>query len=264
MATASKARTARPKPTGQALVQSVCRAFDILEVLGRSDAGLGVAELAREMALKTPTVHNLLQTLVARGYGEQDPESLRYRLGPAGYVLGRGSSRAEMIARSAGGEVDSLAARTGESAALGIWQGRGGAGGLVFVANVDSRHELAVRAGSGSVYTTACGMTLLAHMPDADRRDYIRWTPPPAGSLRRRGPLEKHLTGFREGGVTVLVKPDGVTAIAAPVRDRSGEVVAAIGASGPTIRLERVALGKLKEEVMLSAANVSRRLGYDV
>ncbi len=263
MATATRTGRANRKHQGPTLVQSVCRAFDILEILARSDAGMGVAELAREMDLKTPTVHNLLQTLVARGYADQDAESLRYCLGPGAYVLGRGQSRGELITRASQDEVESLAARTGESAALGIWQGRGGEGNLVYVVNIDSRHELAARAIEGSVYSTSCGVTLLAHLPEADGSEYIRRAGPPPAPLPRGRAFEKYLASVRDDGLVTIVKPDGVTAVAAPVRDRSGGVIAAIGASGPTTRLSGAALKKVEKEVKRSAATVSQRLGYE-
>ncbi len=63
------------------MVQSLCRALDIVEVLMRSDHGLGLGELSERVGLKRTTAHNLIRTLRSRGYVEKDPSG-GYCLGP--------------------------------------------------------------------------------------------------------------------------------------------------------------------------------------
>lgn len=261
MARALKAKT---RKKGPALVQSLCRAFDILEILADSETGLGVGKIARRMGLKTPTVHNLLRTLVVRSYAEQEPRTLLYRLGLGAFLLARGHSRAETLLRVALDQVEGLAERTGESSALGIWEG----GGLVFIANIDSRMELAVRFGSGraTAHGTACGMALLAHLPAEELDAYIRRAKQSGSAddaLLKPGALRRELARTRTRGISLLVRSGGgVSAVAAPIRDTSGGVVAAIGVSTPASRFRGNHRRLIEKEVRSAADVVSRRLGY--
>lgn len=67
-------------PSNQ-LVQSVTRSLLILEQLANVEDGLTLQQISHELDLKAPTVHNILRTLVARGYVERVSEPARYRLG---------------------------------------------------------------------------------------------------------------------------------------------------------------------------------------
>jgi IclR family acetate operon transcriptional repressor len=250
----------------QSLVQSVGRAFDILEALAASPEGLGVHELARRLGLKAPTAHNLLKTLVARSYAEQDPATLRYRLGLGAFLLARGASRAETILRAAEESLYALAEGTGESSALGIWD----SGGLAFIANIDSTRELSVRTGTGraAAHRTASGLVLLANMPEAERDEYIRAAEPtdaPDDLLREPGKFRRRLGAITRQGLALIVRSGsdgGITAMATPLRARSGEVVAAIGVSGPTARMGGEVLAEVESRLREAADAVSRRLGF--
>jgi DNA-binding IclR family transcriptional regulator len=69
------------------LVQSVTRSLDMLQALAGADAGLRLSEVAQRLSLKAPTAHNLLQTLVARGFVVRRGPGPRYALGPAALSL---------------------------------------------------------------------------------------------------------------------------------------------------------------------------------
>ncbi|HHN46935.1 MAG TPA: IclR family transcriptional regulator [Planctomycetes bacterium] len=251
--------------TGARRVQSVCRALDILELLARSETGLPLAEIARSMRLKRPTVHNILKTLLARGYAEQEHKTSRYRLGPEAVVLARGYSRAAEVLNAARHELASLAERTGESTALGIWEGMGGSGNLVFLASHDSPRELAARSSLGpwTAHLTASGLVLLAQLEDREIDVYVRrmkasGAPPPVGGWTD---FMDALKDVREKELALLVKPEGVTAAAAPIRLADG-TAAAIGASGPSVRLHGGALAELERQVRSSATAISEKLGW--
>src|ERR1043166_8640100 len=73
---------------GAAVIQSVERAAMILKSLGSGVSRLGITELSERLGLAKPTVHGLLRTLEAQELVEQDPETGKYRLGPALLQLG--------------------------------------------------------------------------------------------------------------------------------------------------------------------------------
>jgi IclR family acetate operon transcriptional repressor len=68
-------------------VQSLDRALDILELLGRSEIELGVTEIGARVGLASGTAHRLLATLTARGYARQIPDTRKYTLGPKALIL---------------------------------------------------------------------------------------------------------------------------------------------------------------------------------
>src|SRR5215471_15309716 len=73
-------------------VQSIERAFDLLEMLADAGGALGLSELSTISGLPLPTVHRLMRTLVNRGYVRQEA-SRRYTLGSRLIRLGETSSR---------------------------------------------------------------------------------------------------------------------------------------------------------------------------
>src|SRR2546423_15058567 len=84
-------------------VQSIERAFDLLEMLADADGALGLSELAAVSGLPLPTVHRLMRTLVNRGYVRQEA-SRRYTLGSRLIRLGEISSRMRSEERRVGKE----------------------------------------------------------------------------------------------------------------------------------------------------------------
>src|SRR5687767_12488357 len=72
------------KANGTRLIQSLDRAFDILDLLGQTDTrGLSLKAICATTDLNPSTAHHLIGTMVARGYVRQNPDSRRYMLGSA-------------------------------------------------------------------------------------------------------------------------------------------------------------------------------------
>lgn len=65
------------------VIQSLSRGLHLMEVLADAHDGMSLRHLAESLGVKSPTAHNLVQTLVMQGYAEQRPGSPRYFLGPA-------------------------------------------------------------------------------------------------------------------------------------------------------------------------------------
>ena len=119
-------------------------------------------------------------------------------------------------------------------------------------------------AGVGEPSKTIA-MVMMAAMTAEELDDFLRARSRSArgGSmLRTPGKLRSFLDGVRREGAAALVKPDGVTAVAAPVTGTSGEVVAAIGVSAPSSRMGKAERKAVEGEVRASAEVISRRLGY--
>jgi len=253
---------------GGARVQSLDRAFVILEAIAASPRGTGVAELARLSGLHTSTVFHLVRTLLALGYVRQEPESKRYRVGRKLFALAAGANDEANLVFLAEPVLRRLADATGEASHLAVRMGDS----VVTIAKCDpaSAIRMAERLGAIRPYhSTAIGKVLLAALPDAQIEGFLKRT-----SLQRHteytitdpAELKRQIGEVRATGVAIDDREYNVEArcVAAMVRDFTGSVVAAIGISAPVWRLTSESLGGLRRVVAEHAQQLSFELGYTV
>jgi DNA-binding IclR family transcriptional regulator len=248
-----------------ATIQSIERAAAILRLLSGRERRLGVAQIAGEVDLPKGTVHGILRTLAGVGFVEQDPESGKYQLGAA--LLHMGSSYLdgnELRARALNWS-DSLAARAGESVRIGTLHETK----VLVVHHVfrpdDSRQALEVGALLPA-HATAMGKVLLASnryaAAELATTGLPRYTD---ATVTDPAALEPALQEVLQRGWAADVEElvAGVVSIAAPILDRRGATVGAIGISGPVERLvdEGAPRSELVSFVREAARAVSRDLG---
>jgi DNA-binding IclR family transcriptional regulator len=121
--------------------------------------------------------------------------------------------------------------------------------------------------GQGTpLHATSSGKVLLAHAPDAVRKDVLsrdlqRFTP---ATITDPEVLQQHLDRIVEEGwaFTVEEYEVGLSAVAAPVRGADGDVIAALSVSGPSFRMDSVEFPRLARRVLTGADELSRRLGF--
>jgi len=147
-------------------VQSLERAFGILETMANAGGTLGLSELATRAGLPLPTIHRLVRTLVDLGYLRQEP-SRQYALGPRLIWLGESSAR--MLGTWARPYLSDLVEGLGESANLAMLDGDQ----IVYVGQVQSRQSMRMFTEVGrrvSPHCTAVGKALLATIDPAEVR----------------------------------------------------------------------------------------------
>lgn len=244
--------------------QTVQKALNLLEALVRSGQPRRLTELARQLGLTKPNVYRLLSTLTILGYVKKDPATTMYSPTLKIWELGSLLVRDVDLVTVAQPRLKRLATETRESVQLAVFDG----GFAVYVDKVDSNQPLKAITSIGSrvpASVTSTGKALLAWMPpealDQSMPHVKRYTPL---TLTRRKDIEKDLEETRLRGYSVNrgeFRP-GVCGIAAPVRDRSAGVIAAIGVWGA----EKSILGARRDELahlLVSAArDVSRDLGF--
>ncbi len=246
-------------------IQSIERAAAILRLLSGRSLRLGVGELACELSLPKGTVFGILKTLREVGFVEQDPDSGKYKLGPALLHMGSSYLDGNELRTRALNWADGLATRTGESVRIGTLHEQQ----VLIVHHVfrpdDTRQALEV----GSLlppHATALGKALLAN------HDYIAatladhalmsFTPATVTDIYRfRQELEE--TAERGWASEVGELFHGFGSIAAPIEDRRRVTVGAIGIAGPIERLcdDRRPRAEFVDYVMEAARAVSRELG---
>ncbi|ACL24066.1 transcriptional regulator, IclR family [Chloroflexus aggregans DSM 9485] len=250
------------------MIQSIDRAFDVLEALAQADDDLSVSELSEQLDLPLATVHRLLSSLAARGYVTQEPSTRRYGPGPRLLEIAAraAQSRRFDLIRIARAELAKLTAETGETSNLIIRQGDE----AVYQEQIPSPHLVRMFTEVGQrapLYCTGGGKAILAALPAAEFERYLasghfeRWT---NKTITDRDRLRAELALARERGFALddEEREEGVCCVAAPIFDRRGQVVGAISLSGPSIRLDRARAEALGPRVREAALACSRQLGY--
>lgn len=218
-------------------VQSIRRAFDVLATLG--DGPLGVTEVADRAGLPKSTAARLLATLVGEGAVEQVPGDTSYRLGPRLITLAAGFSLARSLAAIARPMLVDLAQASGEAAGLGIPDGD-----LIhYIDQVDTVHPVLVRDWTGArapLHAVSSGQVLLAFRTPAAIERYLerpmeRFTD---RTLADADAVRERLREVRRRGYAWAIEEfdAGISSIAAPIADASGEVIAAVHVHGPSYR----------------------------
>ena len=243
-------------------VQSIRRAFAVLGVLG--DGPLGVTEVADRAGLPKSTAARLLATLVGEGAVEQGPGDTTYRLGPRLITLAGGFSLARSLAAVARPILVDLAGASGEAAGLGVSEGD-----LVhYIDQVDTPNPVLVRDWTGSrapLHAVSSGQVLLAFRTPGAIERYLagpleRFTP---GTLADPDTVRERLREVRRRGYAWAIEEfdPGISSVAAPIADGSGEVIAAVHVHGPSYRFPTAGTeGELAQRVVAGAARIATGL----
>lgn len=160
-------------------VQSVRRAFEILELITEGGEESSLSALAEAASLPLPTIHRLLQTLVALGYVRQLPNR-RYSLGPRLIRMGEVASR--HLGSRARPHLVTLVERLGETANMAILDGDL----ATYVAQVPSPHSMRMFIEVGRqvpTHATGVGKAILAQLDNERVRELIGRAGMPAATV---------------------------------------------------------------------------------
>lgn len=246
-------------------VQSLGRAFSIMEEVARNRDGIALAELSKRVGLHNSTTFHLVQTMVSLGYIRQMKDSKRYRIGRPLFALASSALDELEMVSLATPILEDLSRETGESCHFSVRMGDA----VVVIARTagPGAFQLTDRVGVvRPAHCTALGKIILAALrPDQlerwfERADLKAHTPK---SIVEREPLREQIEEIRRSGVAF---DDGefdpeVRCVAVPVRDFSGNVIGALGISGPIWRLSIQALQSRTRAVQASAERLSAEFG---
>jgi len=247
-------------------VQSIGRAFAIIEEIARNRDGIGLAELSKRVGLHNSTTFHLVKTLVGLGYVRQLKDSKRYRIGRPLFALAASALDEVEMTSLAAPVLDELARATGESAHFSVPMGDA----VVVLARTSGPGAFQLTDRVGVVrpaHCTALGKIMLTALEPAQLTRYLRhaelkaYTPKSITSPER---LAREVAEVRRTGLAI---DDGefdpeMRCVAVPVRDFSGRTVGAIGISGPIWRLSIEALHKRARNVRAAADRLSAEFGF--
>ncbi|MFI1564220.1 IclR family transcriptional regulator [Streptomyces sp. NPDC020490] len=259
MPTSSASATGSAKPPAGGGVQSLERAFDLLERMADAGGEVGLSELSASSGLPLPTIHRLMRTLVACGYVRQQTNR-RYALGPRLIRLGESASR--LLGAWARPHLARLVEETGETANMALLDGDE----VVYVAQAPSKHSMRMFTEVGRrvlPHSTGVGKALLATVPDDEVRALLARTGMPALTDRTITTPDGFLAALREVRRLGYAMDDneqeiGVRCLAVPVP--GSPTAAAISISGPAGRVTETATERIVPVLQQVARELSESL----
>ena len=246
-------------------VQSVDRAVRVLEILAAT-GGSGVSEVAADLEVHKSTAFRLLAALEDRGLVEQNSDRGKYQLGFGILRLASAIPVRLGVVRQARPMLDELAAQLGETINLAVIREQY----AVNVAEALGPSAISAQTWMGQLtplHATSSGKILLAHLDRAQRDEVLEAAGQPRlteATITSRSALEKQLEqALTDGFATTFEEYEvGLNAVAVPVRDHTGRVVAAVSVSGPAFRLVPDRMREVTAVLQAAGSQISRRLGY--
>jgi DNA-binding IclR family transcriptional regulator len=246
--------------------QTVDRAMAVLGCFSLERPEQSTTEIAAQLGLHLSTAHRLLRTMEATGYVEREGGGGRYRLGLriielAGIALNQSELRRHGLA-----ELDSLRDLLNLNANLAVLD-HGDVFHLAYAVRPDTPRFYTTLGRRAVAHCTALGKVLLAAQPrDAVHADIERrgWRPYTTHSIQDWATLDRCLDEVAAQGYTIdrEERAYGTWCVAAPVRNYTTQVVAAISVTGPRQQFDGDALGIAIATLREHAERLSMRLGY--
>ncbi|BDG60123.1 IclR family transcriptional regulator [Caldinitratiruptor microaerophilus] len=245
-------------------VGAVDKALAILFVLAQNSQDWGVSELARALHESPSVVHSLLRTLYERGVVDQNPATRKYYLGLGAVEIGQAALKRLAVLEQGREPLRALAHTVGECAYLMVRAQRS----VVLIDRADPPvgAHVAMQVGMTSpLHAGATSKALMAFLPPEEIAAYLQ-----EGPLEAAGPrtvtdpdtLLRDLAQIRADGFAYTEEEvhDGLAAVAAPIFNHTGRVVAGVGVAG---LIERVRGRKyeIAQAVRATARSISQYLG---
>ena len=242
-------------------VQSVERAFAIISCLAAGPAG--VSDIAERVGLPKSTVSRLLVTLVDLGVVEQSAPGSGYRLGAYLQTLAGTAQPSRRLVDVARPHLVELVKAVGEAAGLSVLDG----GEVLYLDQVSAQSEIQVRDWTGErvkAHLVSSGLVLLAES-SATAIDRYLATPLVRQTERTMtdpAALRLRLQTVRADGAAWVIDEliDGLSSVAAPLRDAGGRVIAAIHVHGPSFRFPGEKTAMITGRVRSAAERISGAL----
>jgi IclR family transcriptional regulator, KDG regulon repressor len=258
-------RRVRVVPAARYKVDAAAKALELLSVFSFREPRLSLADLASRTGIPRATAFRLLSTLEQSGF--LDKVHGAYQLGIKCFVLGNIVAGGLDLRETARPHLAALRETTRETTQIAIldhWQ-------VVYLERMLSPLSVGyMRSRAGAIlpaYCTGLGKALLAFRPEAEvaawaaTQKFTALTPRTITSAKR---LMKELAVIRERGYGLdqEEREKGVTCIAAPIFNHTGDVVAAISVAGPTERMPREVVGSdVAQAVVAAGRAISVDLG---
>ncbi len=239
--------------------------MEVLSLFSNTRHELTVGEIAELLERPKSTVSGWLAAMEAAGFLERDGRFGAYRLSIRLAVLGELAQRSTSLQQSAEPYLEQLGRQTRETVSLNVLIGTE----VVNVSGIESRRAIRQTGGVGipmPIHVTAAGKVLMAWR---SREEVLSLLPVRLERFTSRTIVEQseffdELERVRADGFAVAwgEMADDLFALSAPVRNHTGNVLAAVTMGAPLSRIEKAGVPDLARLVAEAADGISRRMGY--
>lgn len=260
----TRGRPKSPFTEPQGTIQALERGLTVLRALAREDS-VTLSELSERLEMPVATTHRILSTLEKSRFARLDDSSQRWSVGVEAFRTGTSFLRQTNLMEIGRAAMRRLMEDTGETANMAVRDG----GEVVFIGQVETHATIRAffRPGSrGALHASGIGKALLSALPadEADAllshaglREFTQHTRTSLADLRR----DLTESAARGWAIDDEERHLGMRCVAAPIFDSTGQVVAGISVSGPTVRLDRSAMEAIGPRVRDAALEVQEGLG---
>lgn len=252
-----------PATSRRETMGGLAKGLDVIRAFTREQPALTLSQVAATAGLTPAAARRCLHTLEELGYVTRRDRSFLLR--PKVLELGAAYLESMNIETVTGTLLEDLARQTGDSAALAVLDGAE----IVYVARASVRTLLRLEAHVGSrlpAYCTSMGRVLLAGLPPARVRDFLATASLPALTEHTATDpkrLERIVDECRRNGYAAVEDElaYGVVALAVPVFDAAGRVVAALNSSSHSRKTSKA---RLVRERLAMLQDVSRQISREL
>jgi IclR family pca regulon transcriptional regulator len=247
---------------GPDFVQSLERGLSVIRAFDGDHAELTLSEVAASTGVTRAAARRFLLTLAELGYVRAEGRyfSLTARVLELGFAYLSSLSLPEV----AEPHLEALVAEVNESSSVSVLDSQD----VVYVARVPTSRIMTVVISVGTrfpAYATSMGRVLLAGLPEAELDAYlsgVKFTPLTARTVSSVAALRGELTRARSQGFALVNQEleDGLRAIAAPIRDRTGKVIAALNISA---HASRTSLEVMRRDLLPPLLKTAARIEAD-
>lgn len=243
----------------QQRVLTLEKSIVLLEAVFASNKGIGTRPLAKLLNENIATVHNIAMTLCHLKYLQQDEKTKAFYPGLRLMVFSRHPSYRRSLLQTGAPIIDEVAEKINESTLLAVIDN----GRVINLKYSPGRQALRTYESddmSDHAYATAVGKVLLASLTESELDEYLKHNPIKRlteNTLRDAKALKAELAQVRQQRFARTVDEfcEGLSAIAVPVYDLWGNILAGIGSSAPTVRLQKPAQLKMSHAELQRAAS---------
>ncbi len=244
-------------------VQSLERGLAVIRAFDADNPELTLSDVARITGLTRAAARRFLHTLVELGYMRTDGRrfALRPRILELGYAFLSSLSLPEMALP----HLEQLVEKVHESSSVSVLDGDE----VVYVARVPTKRIMTVAIAVGTrfpAYATSMGRVLLAGQADAWLDEYLcnaDLKPLTGRTIHDPQLLRRELERIRGQGYALVDQEleDGLRALAAPIRDAEGAVIAAVNVSTPA---HRRSLDAVRRDLLSPLLTTAERIEEDL
>ncbi|AYK07613.1 IclR family transcriptional regulator [Brevibacillus laterosporus] len=245
-------------------LSSVKKSCHLMQLFLDSPRELGVTEISKKLAMSKSAAHKLLTTLESEGFIRQNQKTKQYALGYTLLELGSKVLRDHNTVEYTKPHLVELAGQTKELVCLCIMDGKD----AIYVDKIDSEYPIRFTVDAYRrfpLYATSSARCLLAYQSETFIDEVLAsglkaYTPQ---SLTSTEEMKQRLTTIRRNGYEVSsnLRNVGVTVIAAPIFDATGQAIASISLIGPSERM-LLHMNDFQQKVLRTVSQLSLGLGY--